>query len=626
MDSFGYVRVAAGRPAVRPGDVKGNLESIRRIIDAASSKGVEILVLPELCITGATCGDLFFQGPLLNAARAALAEIESFAKGRGMLIAAGLPVMDDGKLFNAVALIDDTGVIGFSVKCAPQGDARHFASASLRLHDEISYRGRKVRFASALSCRSSSNPCLTVGVAVGADIMLGGSLAPSASIVVNPFAIGETAGSDSFMRAFAQTDSARNAAAYIMCGAGSGESTSSMVFGGGALVVECGRVLAQNRRFERGESLAVADVDVEYLEFRRRAGGFGRARAQAGVTSGSISAEFGAKVQRTGLERPIDPHPFIPADSEARRQRCAEVFEIQTSALMTRLEAIGCRDVVIGLSGGLDSALALLVAAEAFKRLGLDAKGLHVLTMPGFGTSGRTKGNAELLSQGLGLALETVDITPLVRRHFADIGHDESVRDVTYENAQARARTYVLMDRANQVGGIVVGTGDLSELALGWCTFNGDHMSMYGVNAGVPKTLIRHMAEWYARERGGSAGKALLDILATPVSPELLPASANGEISQKTEDKVGPYELHDFFLYHFIGRGASKGKIQMLAEKAFCGTYDAKTVSKWLGVFMHRFFSQQFKRSCSPDGPKVGRISLAPSGDWIMPSDAVMGF
>ena len=617
MDMSGFVRVAAGRPLVRPGDVKGNLESVKRIVERASSEGVEMLVLPELCLTGATCGDLFFQGSLLDAADAALKELAAFAVGRGMLIVAGLPVRCGGALFNAAAVIDATGVAAFVPKSSVAEEARWFSGAERLPSDTVEFGGKDVPFkADAVFAPKAGG--FTFKVTIGEDGAGASGCALSPELVLVPSAMPAVAGVYGRMISSVKALSSKSLAAFAVSGAGCGESSSTAVFAGESAIVECGDVLAEGVRFERGEGLTVADVDMGYLAFRRRRAARGPVCAQERV----IKADFATAGDKRGLFRKVDAHPFIPSGEAERRERCAEIFRMQSSALATRLEAIRCRDVVIGLSGGLDSALALLVSVEAFGMLGLDIKGIHVLTMPGFGTTGRTKGNAELLAEGLGLEIETVDITPLVRQHFKDIGQDESVRDVTYENAQARARTYVLMDRANQVGGIVIGTGDLSELALGWCTFNGDHMSMYGVNAGLPKTLIRHMAAWYAGERGGKAGDALLDILATPVSPELLPG-VGGEIAQKTEDSVGPYELHDFFLYHFIGRGAERDKILMLAAKAFEGVYVPETVSRWLDVFMRRFFTQQFKRSCTPDGPSVGRISLSPFGGWEMASDAV---
>lgn len=618
MDKFGFVRVATGRPLVRPGDVKGNLESIKRVVLEASRNGVEILVLPELCITGATCADLFFQGALLDAADSALEELAGLVKGRGMLVVAGLPKRCGGLLFNVAAIIDGTGVVAFVPKSSAVGEERWFAGGASSVRDEVAFMGRQVPFApDAVFVPNGVD--FSVQVAIGGDAFLPGAPSFSSELVLVPSAIPAVAGGYGRMVGFVKSASETALSAIAVSGAGCGESSSASVFAGEAAIVECGSVLAEAKRFERGEALSIADVDMGYIAFRRRRASMGQAFAgmrEIAFSLGSVSGD-------RGLVRPVDAHPFIPACEAERRERCGEIFLMQTSALATRLEAIGCRNVVIGLSGGLDSALALLVSVEAFDRLGLDRKGIHVFTMPGFGTTSRTKGNAELLAEGLGLQIGTVDITQLVRQHFKDIEHDESLKDVTYENAQARARTYVLMDVANKVGGIVVGTGDLSELALGWCTFNGDHMSMYGVNAGVPKTLIRHIAAWYANERGGKASEALLDILATPVSPELLPPDG-GEIAQKTEDSVGPYELHDFFLYHFIGRGADKGKIQMLAERAFEGVYDGKTVSRWLDVFMRRFFTQQFKRSCSPDGPSLDRISLSPFGGWVMPSDAVL--
>ena len=446
-----------------------------------------------------------------------------------------------------------------------------------------------------------------------------------ANIVLNLSASNELVGKASYRKDLVVGQSARGLASYVYASAGVGESTTDLVFSGATLIAENGVCLAEGERFVRGESVTIADVDVGFLSFER-----------AGATSFREAVSLDAAAIRvqdcllpppsgdlvpSDLMRRVDPHPFVPPPGPSCEARCAEVFALQATGLATRLNALSSASVVIGLSGGLDSALALLVCVEAFERLNLPKSGIHVFTLPGFGTSSRTRANAESLCRALGLSLETSDISPVVTQHLKDLRHDIAVTDVVYENAQARARTYFLMDKANQVGGLVVGTGDLSELALGWCTFNADHMSMYGVNSGVPKTLVRHLVAWYA-SRHAEAAAPLGDILSTPVSPELLPLQADGSIAQKTEDHVGPYELHDFFLYHFVRRGASREKIRLLAEKAFAGVFDAATVARWLDVFFRRFFTQQFKRNCLPDGPKVGTINLSPRGDWRMPSDA----
>ncbi|MGN0853992.1 MAG: NAD(+) synthase [Kiritimatiellia bacterium] len=636
-----FVRVAAAVPCVRPADVAGNLASIRRVYAEAVKSGARAIVFPELCLTGYTCADLFYQPSLLSAAERALGDFIAFVQSMGSiprLIALGLPVRHQGRIFNCAAIISDGGLVGIVPKTYLPStrefyETRWFASALEATATEVTFCGKTVPFGNDLIFDTGA---AVYGVELCEDMWAANP--PStrltlrgANVILNLSGSNELIGKTDYRRALVVGQSARCLAAYVYAGAGVGESTTDLVFGGHTLIAENGALLAEGERFVRGEHLTQADVDVGFLEFERTASAAYRQAARIvppvrRIACGGARDEAADATDSTLLRR-IDPHPFVPAADADRNARCAEILAIQSTGLATRLAAIGGRDVVVGLSGGLDSALALLVCVEAFDRLGFDRKGIHAFTLPGFGTTRRTKGNAELLCEGLGVPLETIDITPMARQHLKDLGRDESVKDITYENTQARGRTYLLMDKANQLGGLVIGTGDLSEFALGWCTYNGDHMSMYGVNAGVPKTLVRYIVRWYAEERlgEGAAARALVDILATPVSPELLPAREDGTIAQVTEDKVGPYELHDFFLYHFLRRGAAKEKIARLANVAFAGVYAADVIAKWLDVFFMRFYRQQFKRSCMPDGPKVGSLNLSPRGDWRMPSDAVLG-
>lgn len=644
-----FIRVAAAVPTVRPADVGANLASIREVLRQAAKEGARVVVLPELCLTGYTCADLFHQPYLLKSAEWALADL--LPDCAGMLVAIGLPVRVSGHIFNCAAIVTDGHLAGVVPKTYLPSthefyESRWFASALEATETEVTLAGMTVPFGNDLIFDLGNGA--VVGVEICEDMWTANP--PStrqtlrgANIVLNLSGSNELVGKTEYRRSLVLGQSARCLSAYVYSGAGVGESTTDLVFGGHALVAENGALLAEGRRFERSPQVTVADVDIGFLDYERSANyAFRQAGASVGtVRRVAVEVRQQADDNKLRLLRLVDPHPFVPSASADRNARCEEILAIQSTGLATRLEAIHCKDVVIGLSGGLDSALALLVCVEAFDRLGLDRAGIHAFTMPGFGTTRRTKGNAELLCEGLGVPLETIDITAMSRQHLADLGRDESIKDITYENTQARGRTYLLMDKANQLGGIVIGTGDLSELALGWCTYNGDHMSMYGVNSGVPKTLVKYIVKWYAEEKvkrlkgervkrlkgeGGGEGeelatKALLDILATPVSPELLPANADGTIAQVTEDKVGPYELHDFFLYHFMRRGAGKEKLMVLAETAFAGSYDAATIGKWLDAFFRRFYAQQFKRSCLPDGPKVGSINLSPRGDWRMPSD-----
>ena len=639
---IGFLRVAAVVPTVRPADVGANLAAIRSAMREASERSVKVAVFPELCLTGYTCADLFYQPYLLDAAERALAELIPDC-GDG-LVAVGLPVRVGGRIFNCAAVIADRRLVGVVPKTYLPSthefyESRWFASALEATGDEIELAGARVPFGNDLAFDLGGGA--VVGVELCEDMWTANP--PStrltlrgANVILNLSASNELVGKTEYRRSLVVGQSARCLSAYVYAGAGVGESTTDLVFGGHSMVAEDGTLLAEGRRFERRAQITVADVDVGFLDFERSANYAFRnaARTVDDVRTVKVRMPLESEGNLKGsLLRHVDPQPFVPDARADRDARCEEILAIQSTGLATRLDAISCKDVVIGLSGGLDSALALIVCVEAFGRLGLGRYGIHAFTMPGFGTTARTKSNAERLCEGLGVPLREIGIGPMARQHLEDVDHDESIHDVTYENAQARGRTYLLMDLANQLNGIVVGTGDLSELALGWCTYNGDHMSMYAVNSGVPKTLVRYIVEWYAKSRlekcegksaspdPQSASKALIDILATPVSPELLPANPDGSISQETEAKVGPYELHDFFLYHFLRRGAGKEKIRRLAAVAFSGKYDPSTIGRWLDEFFRRFYAQQFKRSCMPDGPKVGSINLSPRGDWRMPSD-----
>ena len=637
-----YLRVAAAVPEVCPADVEANLAAIRHLLRQVAAERVQAAVFPELCLTGYTCADLFYQPYLLDAAERALAELIPDC-GDG-LVAVGLPVRVGGRIFNCTAVIAGRRLVGVVPKTYLPSthefyESRWFASALEATEDEIELAGVRVPFGNDLAFDLGGGA--VVGVELCEDMWTANP--PStrltlrgANVILNLSASNELVGKTEYRRSLVLGQSARCLSAYVYAGAGVGESTTDLVFGGHSMIAENGTLLAEGRRFERKAQMTVADVDVGFLNFERSANYAFRNAARTvddvRMVKASILGEKDAWISGT-LRRHVDPHPFVPGARSDRDARCEEILAIQSTGLATRLEAIRCKDVVLGLSGGLDSALALIVCVEAFDRLGLGRDGIHAFTMPGFGTTVRTRSNAERLCEGLGVPLREIGIGPMARLHLKDIGHDESIHDVTYENAQARGRTYLLMDLSNQLNGIVIGTGDLSELALGWCTYNGDHMSMYGVNSGVPKTLVRYIVEWYAQSRLAKgvgmptspepveASKALIDILATPVSPELLPANPDGSISQETEAKVGPYELHDFFLYHFLRRGAGKEKIRRLAEVAFLGMYDSSTIGRWLDEFFRRFYAQQFKRSCMPDGPKVGSINLSPRGDWRMPSD-----
>ena len=631
---FGYCRVGAAVPLVRPGAVSDNIASMAGLAKTAAESGVNVLVYPELCVTGYTCADLFFQPALLDAAEKGL---EAFLKKiwqYDTLFIVGLPIRMDGRLFNCAVVCRQGNILGVAPKTYLPNtrefyEQRWFTSAVATQSQTIMLCDEEVPFGTDLIFQSLGVSDCLVGVEICEDLW--SPIPPStrqalngATVLCNLSASNELVGKHDYRLSLVAQQSARCLAAYVYAGAGPGESSTDLVFGGHAMIAENGRMLAENERFSREPSLLLADVDLSYLQFERQQ------NASYGACAGQMAS--GRKIVYdavdeiptcAGLMRPIERHPFVPTDDALRDRRCEEVFAIQSTGLATRLLHAACNQVVVGLSGGLDSALALLAICEAFERAGLDRSGIHVLTLPGFGTTERTLDNAIRLCEGLGVSLERIDITAACKQHLSDIKHADQSYDIAYENTQARERTQILMDKANMLGALVVGTGDLSELALGWCTYNGDQMSMYGVNSGVPKTLVRYLVRWVSEHRvSGQASAALSDILDTPVSPELLPADENGRISQHTEEVLGPYEVHDFFLFHLVRCGAPVNKIRFLAGIAFKDSYREEELDRWLKLFIKRFFSQQFKRSCMPDGPKVGSINLSPRGDWRMPSDA----
>ena len=619
----GFVRVAAGTPKVRVADCAYNTENIIALMREAEEKRVKVLVLPELCVTGYTAADLFLQDTLLAGALSGLAAIKRASEELDLLTFVGLPIADCGRLYNCAAAVKGGRILGVTTKrnipnYSVYYELRHFepgedAMRTVRLLGEDVPFGNRLLFeCEQLPLRVAAELCEDLWVPQSPSIE---HALAGANLIVNLSASDENVGKGDYRRSLVSMQSARLICGYIYANAGQGESSQDMVYAGHNLICENGTMLAESERFTTG--LLISEIDCQYLEAeRRRMSSFGR--RQEGYTR----VPFSLKVEQTELTRRLSPTPFVPGDPAARDRRCEEILSIQTQGLMQRLRHIHGKCAVIGVSGGLDSTLALLVTARAFRALSLDPAGIKAVTMPCFGTTKRTRSNAEILARSLGMDFLEVPIADAVRVHFRDIGQDERVHDVTYENGQARERTQVLMDVANKEGGIVIGTGDLSELALGWATYNGDHMSMYGVNCSIPKTLIRYLVRYEADHAGDEELRdVLLDILDTPVSPELLPP-VDGDISQKTEDLVGPYELHDFFLYYLLRRACPPKKVLRLAVHALGDRYDEATILSWLRVFCRRFFSQQFKRSCLPDGPKVGSVTLSPRGDLRMPSDA----
>ena len=624
MKNYGLIRTAAAVPVVKVADTGYNAESICTLAEKAYENKASIVVFPELCTTGHSCGDLFRQTLLVEGAEAGIGRIVEFSKGRNMAIIAGAPVPYGSHLYNCSIVIYDGSIKGIVPKIyLSQTEMRIFSSGSdftaAGVQLEVRYAGQKCPIAPNLQFRIGD---AVFAVETGEDMWA--PVPPSSNqamsgvhIIAHPSAEREILMTDRYRNDRIRQHSAATVTGYIHAGAGFGESSQDYVYAGAASVWENGELMAENERFSTEPSIIFSDLDIEKIENLRKgkwsSSNFGNYDR---ITIGeSNDTDFDA-----ALCRKIEPHPFAP---EAELDyRCREILDIQVNGLATRLKHINCQTAVLGISGGLDSTLALLVVALAFDKLGWSRDRIIGVTMPGYGTTSRTKNNATDLMEGLGITSREISIAAACDQHFKDLGHDKSVTDVTFENSQARERTQILMDVANQTNGLVVGTGDLSELALGWATYNGDHMSMYGVNAGVPKTLVRSLVEWTTRNRFEDLSRTLLDIVDTPISPELLPAKESGEIQQVTEDLVGPYELHDFFIYNFIRFGYTPAKIQFLARKVFEGKYDHETIDKWLKTFLRRFFNQQFKRSCLPDGPKIGSVGLSPRGDWNMPSDA----
>ena len=622
---YGFINVAAAVPAIKVADVDYNVQQIESLMAQAEGKGVEILVTPELCITGYSCQDLFREQLLLDKSEEGILQLLDFTRKLDTILVVGAPVLVNSLLYNCAVIIQRGQILGIVPKTYLPNygefyEKRWFASAQDLNPTDIYFAGSPVHV--------SSEPILFTtgdGVKFGVEICedVWAPIPPSnnlalagADIILNLSASDELIGKHDYLRSLLAQQSARTIGGYVYASCGFGESTQDVVYGGNAMIFENGKLLVEGERFSFQPQIRMCQIDVEKLRTERRQNTT-FINAQRGAHALNIPAKAVAPKDFV-LTRDIDAHPFIPKSGDMQT-RCEEILSIQVAGLAKRLYHINAKTAVIGISGGLDSTLALLVTVKAFDKLGLERKGIVGVTMPGFGTTDRTYNNAIKLMQTLGVTIREISIAKAVTQHFEDIGHDMKQHDITYENSQARERTQILMDVANQVNGIVVGTGDLSELALGWATYNGDHMSMYGVNAGVPKTLIRYLVSYVA---GEMATETLLDIVDTPISPELIPADEQGRIKQKTEDLVGPYELHDFFIYYFLRYGFGPAKIYIMAQKAFKDAYDDETIKKWLKTFCRRFFAQQFKRSCLPDGPKVGSVSLSPRGDWRMPSDA----
>ena len=619
----GFIKVAAASPSLKVGNPSFNKERIIDLMTEADRKGVKVLVFPELSITGYTAGDLFFQSALLESATEALLEIAEASAALDVLSFVGYPLRYNGKLYNTAAAVKGGRILAFVAKRNLPNYSEFYEerwfTPSPKENLVLESEDGDILFGSRIIFSASFPSSLKIAAEICEDLWVPDPpsthhAAAGATVLVNLSASDEIIGKSEYRRSLVSGQAARTVSAYIYADASEGESTTDMVFTGSNVISENGTILASVEY--SCDSLLITEVDTDRLE-RERAARNTYMTEEDGYDY--IDIEFDE--EETLLTRPIDPHPFVPSDEDRRRERCEKILTLQALGLKRRLSHTKCRKVVVGLSGGLDSTLALLVAVRAFDMLALDRKGIVAITMPCFGTTGRTKSNAEKLALTEGVDFRTIDIGESVKSHFRDIGQSMDDLSVTFENGQARERTQVLMDVANKEGALVIGTGDLSELALGWATYNGDHMSMYGVNGGVPKTLVRHLVRYVAETTSiKEEAEVLLDILATPVSPELLPAR-NGEISQVTEDLVGPYELHDFFLYNMVRLSFSPGKIFRLASIAFSGIYDCETIYKWERTFIKRFFQQQFKRSCLPDGPKVGTITLSPRSDWRMPSD-----
>ena len=627
MNNYGYIKVAAAIPSVRVGDCNYNVSEIEKMIISAEGTGVEIIVFPELSITGYTCQDLFRQEQLIDAAEMSIMKLLDFSRQLDIISIVGAPVIVGGLLLNCAIVIQCGEVLGIIPKTFLPNysefyEKRWFASSQDLHPTDILYAGSKIHVTSQPTIFHTYTGA-TFGIELCEDVWA--PEPPStqltlagADIIFNLSASDELIGKHVYLHSLLAQQSARTMCGYVYAGCGFGESTQDVVYGGNAMIYENGKCLNDSQRFSLEPQMVVSQIDFECMRGERR-NNTTFVNAQRVAREALHKDCHSITIRDFELIRDVNPTPFIPKENDMSSS-CEEIFSIQVAGLAKRLVHTGCKNVVVGISGGLDSTLALLVCVRTYDKLGYDRKGIIGVTMPGFGTTDRTHSNAVRLMTELGITQFEISIRDACIQHFKDIGHDISVHDVTYENSQARERTQILMDLANKHNALVIGTGDLSELALGWATYNGDHMSMYGVNVSVPKTLIRYLVEYVAATSPSKA--TLLDIVDTPISPELTPADEHGDIAQKTEDLVGPYILHDFFLYYFLRYGFTPQKILMLAKKAFSSSFDDETIQKWLKVFIRRFFSQQFKRSCLPDGPKVGSVSLSPRGDWRMPTDA----
>lgn len=624
--NYGFFRVAAASLKLKVANPSYNKEEIKKAIDKAVSEDVRLLVTPELSITGYTCADLFFTKALQQSAGEALKDIVEYSKGKNIAVVVGLPVAFYNSLYNCAVVLMNGGILGIVPKMHIANynefyEKRWFASGKqFEACQGINLYGFETKIGNQIFDLGGG---AVLGIEICEDLWVPNPpssklVQHGANIIVNLSASDEYVSKAEYRRDLIANQSARCICGYVYAGASVYESTTDLVFSGATLISENGSILAAGERFSRDNVVTIADIDIEKLNslrlnnmsFENSSDGIGFSKHSIDNKNNDLKYRF------------VDSHPFVPADDEKRKERCREIFSIQAAGLAKRIEHVGSSGAVIGISGGLDSTLALLVAVEAMKLLGKSNSDILGITMPGFGTTDRTYNNAIDLMKCLGVTVKEISIKDACIQHMKDIEHDADIKDITYENTQARERTQILFDMANKHGKLLVGTGDLSELAMGWCTYNGDHMSMYGVNASVPKTLVRYLVEYVSGISEKKTADILYDVLDTPVSPELLPPDENGKIAQKTEENIGPYELHDFFLYHFVRFGFSKEKLQLLAEKAFNRKYENEEISKWLGVFLKRFFISQFKRSCIPDSPKVGSVSLSPRGDWRMPSDA----
>lgn len=635
---YGYARVAAAVPALNVADIEANVNAINDTIHEALAKKTQLLVLPEMAITGYTCADLFGNETLLIEAEKAITSIAQLTVDNDLIVILGAPLRNNGQLYNCAVVMQRGNMWVIPKTYLPNYkefyEKRWFTSDNVTrgMVSEINIDGKKVPFGTDMIFQAGR---MKIAVELCEDLWV--PIPPSsvaaingANVLVNLSASNEVVGKHTYLVDLIKHQSNHCIAAYVYASAGYGESTTDLVFAGNAVIAENGSILKEAARFSTKPQMSVADIDIEALDNERLLNGsftdslIQHARPYKVIQLQASPLDY----ESVNLERKIKKSPFTPSETSRLDSRCEEIVNIQTQGLMRRMEFTHIKSLVVGISGGLDSTLALMIAVRAFDRMGLDRKNIYGITMPGFGTTGRTHNNALQLMQALGVTVKEISIAKAVTQHFADIDHDPEVQDVTYENSQARERTQILMDFSNKINGLVLGTGDLSELALGWATYNGDHMSMYNVNGSIPKTLAKHLVMWFAatintsNPTGMTIHETLLDVLATPISPELTKADDKGDIAQITEDIVGPYELHDFFLYNMLRHGYGPTKIYFIARKAFEGIYDNATIKKWLTTFCRRFFNQQFKRSCLPDGPKVGNISLSPRGDWRMPSDA----